>query len=299
MPPSATGANCAPTGASLPDRLTLVDAQVHIWGAVDPHGTGLATHGELLKADDVVARMDAAGVAGAVLVPPLSDPGGNAAALAAATRRPDRFAVMGRVDLARPPAGGELDVPPGGPLRGYRIAFVGDTRDLLKGDDLEWFWSAAERMDIPVMIFAHGLWSRVAAVAERHPRLRLAVDHLNLCPQVRDEDLPPLVAETVKLARLPNVSVKLTALPTYSSDPYPFRNLHDVIYRVVDAYGPQRCFWGSDLSRLSCTYAELIGLFTKELCALTADERRLIMGGSLLRWLNWDGPARDTGEERA
>ena len=59
-------------------------------------------HQEPLAADEVLRKMNAAGVHRAVLVPPFLD--GNRAdlVLAAARLHPDRFAAMGRFDLETP-----------------------------------------------------------------------------------------------------------------------------------------------------------------------------------------------------
>jgi predicted TIM-barrel fold metal-dependent hydrolase len=62
--------------------------------------------------------------------------------------------------------------------------------------------------------------------------------------------LGPALEPLLAAARHPNVAVKASALPCYSTEPYPLRNLHQYIRRVVDAYGRRRVFWGTDLTRL-------------------------------------------------
>ena len=66
-------------------------------------------------------------------------------------------------------------------------------------------------------------------IAERHPALKLHIDHLGRpgggTGQTDDEvfaDLPDMLA----LARFPNVAVKMSGAPSYSSQPYPYRNIH-------------------------------------------------------------------------
>ena len=90
-------------------------------------------------------------------------------------------------------------------------------------------------------------------------------------------DLDKLLA----MARRPNVAVKASALPCYTTDPYPYRRLHPYIRRVYDAFGPQRMFWGSDMSRLPCTYRQAITMFTEEMPWFSTDDLDWIMGRGL------------------
>lgn len=43
------------------------------------------------------------------------------------------------------------------------------------------------------------------------------------------------------------------------------RDLHPHIRTLVEAFGPRRTFWGTDLTRMPCTYYECITLFTEHL----------------------------------
>lgn len=47
--------------------------------------------------------------------------------------------------------------------------------------------------------------------------------------------------------------------------------LNPYIKHLVDAFGPRRTFWGTDLTRMPCTYRECVSLFTKELPWLTGE----------------------------
>jgi hypothetical protein len=66
-------------------------------------------------------------------------------------------------------------------------------------------------------------------------------------------------------ARRPNIAVKASAPPCYTTEPYPFRNLHQHIRRAGDACGPQCVFRGTDLSPLPCPYRQAVTLFPDEL----------------------------------
>jgi len=98
------------------------------------------------------------------------------------------------------------------------------------------------------------------------------------------------IGELLALARRPNIAVKASCLPHYTTDAYPYRWLHPYIHRVYDAFGPRRMFWGSDLSRLPCTYRQAVTLFTEEIPWLTSEDKEWIMGRGLCEWLRWELP---------
>ena len=56
---------------------------------------------------------------------------------------------------------------------------------------------------------------------------------------------------------------------------------------MVGSFGPQRVFWGSDLTRLSCSYAEARRHFTDELDFLDTESLEWIMGRGLSEWISW------------
>jgi predicted TIM-barrel fold metal-dependent hydrolase len=112
------------------------------------------------------------------------------------------------------------------------------------------------------------------------------MDHLGLVHGKDVEafrDLDRLIA----LARRPNIAVKASVLPFFTADTYPFRRLYPYLRRVYDAFGPQRMFWGSDLSRLPCTYRQCVTMFTEEIPWLSAEDKEWIMGRGVCRWLDW------------
>jgi predicted TIM-barrel fold metal-dependent hydrolase len=137
------------------------------------------------------------------------------------------------------------------------------------------------------MAHASGSLGVMAGIAERHPTLRLCIDSLGAPPRAKDAaafvELPRLLA----LAKRPNVAVKAEGMPTLSSEPYPYRNLHPFLRQVYDAFGPQRLFWGSDVTRLTSPYREAVTMFTEALPWLSRQDRELIMGRALSAWIGW------------
>lgn len=288
----------------------ITDSQVHVWAAPAP-GRPWADGGDRyaetvdnlssaertpLSPEELLTEMATAGVDRVVLVPPVFEGDRNDIALAAAARWPDRFAVMGRVPLADPSA---RDLLPGWReqpgMLGVRLTFHWEAQaPWLHDGTADWFWGAAERADLPVMVYAPGGLDRIAEVAAKHESLRIAVDHFALPLSAREPEIPAVVDKLVTLAKLPNVVVKASALPSYCAQPYPFPALQSQIRRVVEAFGPRRVFWGSEMSRLRCSYREAVTLFTEELDFLSEEDLRWIMGDGVSSWLGWP-PATGSG----
>ncbi len=81
--------------------------------------------------------------------------------------------------------------------------------------------------------------------------------------------------------------VKLSGAPSYSSQPYPYRNIHLFIRRIFDGSGPRRCFRGAYITRVPCPYRQCVTMFTEELSWLQECDRELVMGDAIRDWLDW------------
>ena len=278
--------------------MIIIDAQVHIWApetAQRPYIKEDASRPHRpvpLGGEDVLREMSVAGVDRVILVPPSWEGYRNDYALEAAQKYPDRFAVMGKVPLNDPASRAKIPTwlqQPG--MLGFRISFRhSGTHSFLDDGTADWFWSDCERYDIPVMIFAPFAVVKIGEIAERHPGLRVIVDHMGLNVQWKGKDLGPGIDVLLTFARFKNVAIKASCLPCYVDEPYPYPTLHPQIRRVVDTFGPRRIFWGTDLSQLPCVYRQAVTLFTEELDFLSAEDKEWIMGRALAEWLEWPLP---------
>lgn len=271
--------------------MPIVDSQVHIWAADSPERPWPARHKphrpEPITAEDLLREITAAGVDRVVLVPPSWEGERNDVVLAAARAHPERFAVMGRLDPGGPrEALRDWRAQPG--MLGLRFTFHRPSlQPLLTEGRADWVWAEAERQGIPVMLTCpHAVLGHLERIAERYPGLRLTLDHLGLLPGTKDDEAFRDFDKVLALARRPNVSVKASALPCYTGDAYPYRRVHAYVRRAIDAFGPGRVFWGTDLSRLPCSYREAVAMFTREM-PLGASEKESVMGSALCRWLGW------------
>jgi predicted TIM-barrel fold metal-dependent hydrolase len=94
------------------------------------------------------------------------------------------------------------------------------------------------------------------------------------------------LADVVRLAKRENTHAKLTYLGMGSAGDYPFRDLHESCRKIIAAYTPDRCVWGSDfpceLWTPKATYSQKLRLFT-EVLGLGAAAQEAILGKVALR----------------
>lgn len=276
--------------------MLIVDSQVHIWGADTPERPWpTPKRGEPQRPlpfgkEDLLQAMDEAGVDRTVIVPSMVEGDRNDLALDAARMHLDRFAVMGRLDPTAPESHGKLATwraQPG--MLGLRFSFDAPLfRPLLTEGCMNWVWREAENAAVPIYVLVKPSdLQLIDAVAAKHPVLKLTMDHLALPLDKKDDEAFRDLDHLLALAKHSNVAVKVSSLPNFSTEPYPYRNLHPYIRRVYDAFGPKRMFWGSDLTRLHGTYRQCITMVTEEMKWLSKDDLAWIMGRGVCEWLGW------------
>jgi len=269
--------------------MLIVDSQIHIWSSGKPMGPH--QHTLSFSKDDALKEMDAAGVNAAVIHPVPWDPNCDAVAIEAARQHPDRFAILSALPLDRPESKALVDTwkdQPG--MLGLRYAFL-QPRELgwLKDGTAEWIWPAAERAGLPLALLTatDDVPGLVRRVAEHHPGLRLLVDHMGRVSGPKDDAAFANLSDLLALAKFPNVAVKASGAPSYSTQPYPYRNIHKYLQQIFDAFGPQRTFWGTDFTRMPCSYRQCVTMFTEELPWLKGPDQELVMGRALCDWIGW------------
>ncbi|MBV9826942.1 MAG: amidohydrolase [Alphaproteobacteria bacterium] len=269
----------------------IVDSQIHIWenAKMSAHHRQIPTY----DVDDALKEMAAAGVDAAVLHPPSTlGEAVNVQAVEAVKAHPDKFCILGHFDLNAP---NKHDIVkhwrerPG--MIGFRFTFNQPSQKVWWSDgSLDWFWAACQEEKLPVGLLAGGYMAAFGKIAERYPGLKLHIDHHGRAgggTGTTDAAAFADIDDMLALAKYPNVAVKLSGAPSYSSEAYPFRNIHPYIKQIVDAFGPQRCFWGTDITRMPCSYRECVTMFTEELPWLKGKDLELVMGRAVCDWLGW------------
>ena len=270
--------------------MPIVDSHIHLWRENVPS----PPHRQIAawSAEEALKEMEAAGVDAAVIQPPNWDPNANAVAEDAAQRYPNRFAILGWFPPEKPESRALVagwKKRPG--QKGLRFTFMRPGQEHWASDGtMEWLWPAAERAGLVVAMGAASFLPVVGEIAARHPGLELVIDHFGMPPRGKDAEAWTNLPQLLALAKHKNIAVKVSGAPGMSTAPYPFRNTHDGIRAIYDAFGPQRMFWGTDITRLTTPWRQCVTMFTEELPWLNARDKELIMGRALCDWYGWSLP---------
>lgn len=276
--------------------MLIVDSQIHIWknGKMSPQHRQIPTY----SADDALAEMASAGVDCAVIHPPSAlGEAANEFAVEAVRKHPDKFCILGHFDLKSPDREKIVARWRERPsMLGFRFTFnLPEQKTWWTDGSLDWFWPACEKAGLVVGLLATGENIKVLGkIAERHPGLKLNIDHIGRGggrSGKKDNEAYADLADMLALAKLPNVGVKLSGAPSTSSQPYPYKNIHGYLRQIVEAFGPDRCFWGTDITRMPCSYRQCVTMFTEELGWLKGRDLERVMGGAFVDWLGWKRPA--------
>jgi predicted TIM-barrel fold metal-dependent hydrolase len=271
--------------------MQIVDAQIHTWGTGLPSNMSHRQVTSYTPAE-AIAMMDEAGVDAAVIHPPGWDPNSTEMAFKAVRDYPNRFAILGSVPLEDPASRGRVATwrdQPG--MLGLRYTCLHEPmRTWIADGTLEWLWTEAEKAGVPIALLATDSLEDIGRIAERHPGLRLTIDHLGgrggmttLKDHAAMEHMPRLLA----LAKHPNIGVKVTGAPGYSAEACPFPIMQSYVRQIFDAFGPQRTFWGTDITKMPCSWRQCVTMFTEEMPWMTDADKELVMGKALCVWWGW------------
>ena len=275
--------------------MAIIDSQVHAyeantpkrpWHTVPnwpPHVTG----------DEMVAAMDKVGVDGAIFISSFSMyryDGSYAEEVARA--HPGRMAIVKPVDPDDPAV--EEVVAKWKKTQGavgIRIFLREEEKRAADDPGIDRICKAAVKYDLPLNFLFWGRVDEGMRIIDRHPNVRFIVDHLGILqprvPPAPDKpwaDLPKILA----LAKRPNAVIKVSGACTLSKQPYPFPDIWDPLKRVFDAWGFERCLWGTDWTRAFAVvnYEKAVKPFL-ETKRLSDSERAMLMGGACAKAYGW------------
>ena len=279
--------------------MTIIDAQVHAYERNHP---GRPWHAVLhgppeVTGEDMIAAMNSVGVDGALLVSPWTLYQYDASyAIAVRDAHPGRFALIKPVDPSDPGVADTIaDWKATAGTVAIRIMLVHGVSDDPADPGINRVLATAAKHSLPVNLLCWGRLDQVKALAARNPDTTLVVDHLGLQqpfepppPAKPFADLPKLLA----LAAHKNVVVKITGACTLSHQPFPYNDIWDPLGRIFDAFGFDRCMWGTDWTRAVAllTYKEGVEPF-RLTDRLSAGDRAALMGGTLTKVYKWS-PSR-------
>lgn len=241
-----------------------------------------------VTAEDMLEHMRKIGVDAAVVVPPYSIYGYDSSyAFEVAAKYPSKFVVVAPVDPDAPDIVEQIRSWRSRPgALGVRLV-IWTPRDWsrLREGEFDPLFRTAEAAEVPVSINAPGHANDVGKLAQTYSNLQLILDHLGMAT-----DGDPTWAgidQSIALAVNPNVAVKISAVPVHSRQAFPFQDVWAPLHRVMDAFGIERCIWGSDWTRVSShSYSEALRYLT-ESTELSVSEKAQILGSNLRRVLRW------------
>jgi predicted TIM-barrel fold metal-dependent hydrolase len=271
--------------------MQIIDAQIHTWGTGLPSN---ASHWQVthFTPEEAIALMDEGSVDAAVIHPPGWDPDSTEMAFEAVKDYPGRFAIMGSLPLDKAESRDRIASwrsQPG--MLGLRYTFLHNpARQLLHDGAYEWLFAAAEKAAVPLALLATDSLNYLGGVAERHPALPLTIDHLGGrggLTTLKDHAAMTHIRDLVALATHRNIAVKATGAPGYSAEAYPYPIMQDYLRRIYDAFGPHRMFWGTDISKMPCSWRQCVTMFTEDAPWLAEADKPLVMGEALRAWWGW------------
>ncbi len=275
--------------------MRVIDVQVHAYERNHPERPWVGQlHGpQSANGAEMTAAMDAVGVDAAIIFSTFNlyryDP---SYALEVYRTYPERFRVVKPIDVTDP----EIEDVVAEWARtkgavGVRIML----RDELPSDPaaprVNRAFAAAGKHSLPVNFLCWGRLDDGTALVKRNPDTVIVIDHLGLLqpnqpPPLAEPwaDLPKLLA----LAAYENVRVKISGACTLSREPFPYNDIWDPVMRIIDAFGLDRCMWGTDWTRTSgmLTYEQAVAPF-RDTSRLSDSDKAKLMGGTLEKVYKW------------
>ena len=275
--------------------MPIIDSQVHAYERNHPGRPWHAVlHGPAeVTVDQMVAAMDAVGVDGALLVSPFTMYQFDASyAVAVRNQHPTRFALIKPVDPGDPAVAETIaDWAATDGAVAIRIMLNRGVSNDPADPGIGRVLTAAAKHDLPVNLLAWGRLEQAQQMAARHPDTMIVIDHIGLqqpfsppAPKAPWADLPKVLA----LAERDNIVIKISGACTLSAMPYPYPDIWDPLARIFEAFGIDRCLWGTDWTRATelITYQQGVEPF-RTTDRLSASDRAMLMGGALERVYGW------------
>lgn len=139
-------------------------------------------------------------------------------------------------------------------------------------------------LSLDLCVRAHQL-GEVTRLVEMCPDVTFVLDHLGK-PPVTGDDLGPWADDLARLAELPHVSCKLSGLASEATPPArTSRVLLPYLEHALDAFGPDRCLFGSDwpVSRPVVDYRAWHDLVVGACARWGPDGRAQVLSGNARR----------------
>jgi L-fuconolactonase len=123
----------------------------------------------------------------------------------------------------------------------------------------------------------------VTVLCERHPGLRLVIDHLAK-PPIGTGDLEPWASLLARAAEFPNVYAKLSGLYPGGDDlrRWSAEDIHPIVHYAMELFGAERLMSGSDwpVCEVAGGYGAVVGTLFDIFEDFAGPERAFLLGGT-------------------
>lgn len=235
--------------------MLVIDAHQHVWDPARVRYDWLVREPTLNRAvryGELRPALRRAGVGATVLVQAADDDGDTDAMLDVASENPEVVAIVAYVPLDRPAEAERR-------LHSLRQSpFVVGVRNLIHDiPDPDWLLrpevdaglgvleDAGATFDLVAVLPRH--LEHAATIAQRHPRLRIVIDHLAK-PPIGLTDAEPWWTLIAQAAASPQVYAKISGLYAASGDPatWTVDAVRPFVRRALDVFGADRLMYGGD-----------------------------------------------------
>ena len=275
--------------------MTIIDSQVHVYEANTPKRPwrSVPNWPPHVNGDEMVAAMDKVGVDGAIFISAFSMYGYDASyAVEVQKAHPGKFGLVKPVDPDNPAVDdvvAEWKRTPG--TVGIRIMLTKEAKRDPTDPGLDRIARSAVKHDLPVNMLCWANLDAGMAIIDRHPDTRFILDHIGILqPRVPPAPANPWadLPKVLELARRKNVVIKISGACTLSREPYPFPDIWDPLARIFDAWGLDRCLWGTDWTRAFAVvnYEQAVEPF-RMTDRLSESDRAMLMGGACAKAYRW------------
>jgi L-fuconolactonase len=279
--------------------VTRVDAHHHVWDLSRRPQPWTAPFPVLRRSfgvDELRSDAHGAGVTSSVVVQTVDSTEETLELLGLAAGSDLVAGVVGWFDLLDPELSRSLEHAE---AVGGEGRLVGARHQLQVESDAQWLARPQVRSGLRTLA-GHGLAFDLVVSPQQLPlvhrtaaelgEVRFVLDHAGK-PPVASGDLDSWSVEVRRLARLPNVAVKLSGLVTEADwSSWTVAELRRVSEVVLEAFGSERTMWGSDwpVCLLAASYRQVVSATDQLLAGLTADDQAEVWAGTATRWYRMD-----------
>ncbi|MFP6768867.1 MAG: amidohydrolase family protein [Planctomycetaceae bacterium] len=162
----------------------------------------------------------------------------------------------------------------------------GNNRRTFDHDGVRQLWKVCADVGATVDIFL--MYPEWVAGAEKllkeFPKLTVGFDH---CMDLKPGPIyDKVLSEVLRLSKYRNLYAKVDFISTGTAIGFPGNDLHDAAMKIINAYGPERCVWGSNFPNVlwtpKMTYGQHLKIFT-EVLPLSDKARRQVLGETARR----------------